>query len=119
VEEFAAEMAKLYTYCEETLILTSDAAIQQVVKTSEVPEFLRRLDFKGGGGTSHIPVFSWLREHRMQPDLLVALTDLASDFPEQKPSFPVIWCVKEGHAAGPGWGRIVVIPEKPETLARQ
>lgn len=109
LEEFATEMAKLYTLAEETLILTCDAQIHQVVKTREVPDFLRRLKIKGGGGTSHLPVFEWFKQHRMVPDLLVALTDLHSEFPEQRPPFPVLWCVNEDHGPRPRWGKIVVI----------
>ncbi len=112
LEEFAAEMAKLYTLAEETLILTCDAQIHQVVKTREVPEFLRRLTIRGGGGTSHLPVFEWFKNHRMGLDLLVALTDLHSEFPEQRPPFPVLWCVNQDHGPGPGWGKIVVIPDE-------
>jgi predicted metal-dependent peptidase len=113
LEEFAAEMAKLHTLAEETLILTCDAQIHQVVKTREVPEFLRRLKIQGGGGTSHLPVFEWFKKNRMFPDLLVALTDLQSEFPPQRPPFPVLWCVTEDHGPGPGWGKIVVIPHEP------
>lgn len=112
LEEFAAEMATLYTLAEETLILTCDAQIHQVVKTREVPDFLRRLKIQGGGGTSHLPIFEWFRTHRLVPDLLVALTDLHSEFPEQRPPFPVLWCVNAEHGPGPGWGKIVVIPDE-------
>jgi predicted metal-dependent peptidase len=83
------------------------------VKTREVPEFLRRLKITGGGGTSHLPVFEWFKKNRMFPDLLVALTDLQSEFPPQRPPFPVLWCVTEDHGPGPGWGKIVVIPHEP------
>src|SRR5574341_267359 len=91
LEDFAAEVAKLHTLSEETLVLTGDAAIHQVIKTNEVPAFLNSLKLEGGGGTSHRPVFQWLKEHRVHPDLLVALTDLYSEFPEQPPPFPVLW----------------------------
>lgn len=110
--EFAAEGANLHTLCEETLILTGDCQVQQVIRTQRVPEFLCTLEFKGGGGTSHVPIFTWLKEHRLTPDLLVACTDLYSEYPDRKPPFPVLWCTKEGHGAGPPWGRIVIIPEK-------
>ena len=111
LEEFAAEMTKLHTLAEDCIIITCDAEIHQVVKTREVPEFLRTLKIKGGGGTSHVPVFDWFTKNHMVPDLLVALTDLDSVFPAQKPGYPVLWCVPEGrHGDGPGWGKIVVIP---------
>jgi len=118
LEEFAAEMVKLYTLAEETLILTCDAQVHQVVNTRAVPKFLRRLKITGGGGTSHLPVFEWLKAHRMVPDLLVALTDLHSEFPAQRPPFPVLWCVTEDHGPGPGWGKIVAIPREAARTIR-
>jgi len=111
LEAFAAEMAKLHTLSEETLILTHDAEIQQAIPTAKVADFLRTLQFKGGGGTSHEPVFEWLRTHRTTPDLLVGLTDLYSAFPTRKPPYPVLWCAPEQHGDPPPWGRLVVIPE--------
>jgi predicted metal-dependent peptidase len=114
LRQFAPEMAKLHTLSEETLILTCDAQIHQVIPTAKVPEFLATLNFTGGGGTSHIPVFDWLREHRHTPDLLVALTDLHSEFPDQKPPYPVLWCAPPEHGTPPPWGRLVVIPEDPD-----
>jgi predicted metal-dependent peptidase len=118
LEDFGAEVAKLHTYAEETLILVGDAKVQQVVRTQEVPAFLRKLELKGGGGTSHLPIFDYIREHREEPDLFVSLTDLASEFPATKPRYAVIWCVNESHAAGPGWGRILVIPKKAPAVGR-
>jgi predicted metal-dependent peptidase len=121
LEDFAAEVAKLYTLSEETLILTGDAAIHQVIKTNEVPAFLNTLKLEGGGGTSHRPVFQWLKEHRIHPDLLVALTDLSSEFPDQPPPYPVLWVTKEEHGTAPHWprSRVVVIPSTVGDLLEQ
>jgi predicted metal-dependent peptidase len=118
LEEFGAEVAKLHTYAEETTILVADSTVQQVIRTREVPAFLRTLKLKGGGGTSHVPVFDYIRDHREEPDLFVSLTDLASEFPPVKPRYAVIWCVTPEHAAGPGWGRILEIPKKPGTISQ-
>lgn len=112
LEAFAAEIAKLHTLSDETLILTHDAEVQQVVGTLQVPEFLTSRKFKGGGGTSHEPVFDWLRAHRTTPDLFVGLTDLYSAYPAKKPPYPVLWCTPETHGDPPPWGRVVVIPDK-------
>lgn len=114
LQAFAAEVAKLATLSEETLLLTHDAAVHQVIRTSELPHFLKTLDFKGGGGTSHVPVFDYLREHRLRPDLFIALTDLESDYPDWKPSFPVLWTTSEDHGSPPPWGRVIVIPESAD-----
>jgi predicted metal-dependent peptidase len=48
----------------------------------------------GGGGTDFRPVFGWLEDGRLNPDLLVYFTDAEGRFPEVEPTFPVVWLVK-------------------------
>ncbi len=57
----------------------------------------------GGGGTSFLPVFDWVRNQGVCPDLLVYFTDAEGAFPEHPPQFPVIWLIK-GKALPP-WGQ--------------
>lgn len=48
---------------------------------------------KGGGGTSHRPIFQWI-EDNVQEEIsaLICLTDMYSDFPREAPEYPVLWC---------------------------
>jgi len=55
----------------------------------DLPESL-----SGGGGTDFRPVFEWLENHQIQPELLVYFTDAEGRFPEHEPNYPVIWLVK-------------------------
>ncbi|MET0050277.1 MAG: VWA-like domain-containing protein [Candidatus Thiodiazotropha sp.] len=57
----------------------------------------------GGGGTSFVPVFDWVRDQGVRPDLLVYFTDAEGAFPEHPPQFPVIWLIK-GKESTP-WGQ--------------
>lgn len=66
-------------------------------------EFKLPREFKGGGGTSFLPVFDWLEREGRRPDLLVYFTDADGAFPVQEPTFPVIWLVK-GKGKVP-WGQ--------------
>jgi len=59
-------------------------------------------EIHGGGGTGFVPVFDWLAECRLRPDLLLCFTDAEGDFRQRQPDFPVIWLVK-GRAPVP-WG---------------
>lgn len=59
----------------------------------------------GGGGTRFEPVFDWLEEQRLRPDLLLYFTDAEGEFPRRAPEFPVIWLVK-GRGVVP-WGERV------------
>ncbi len=59
----------------------------------------------GGGGTSFVPPFDWLKTQDRQPDLVLYFTDAEGEFPREAPVFPVIWLVK-GKAPVP-WGQRV------------
>jgi predicted metal-dependent peptidase len=59
----------------------------------------------GGGGTSFVPIFEWIRAQHLRPDLLVYFTDAEGEFPEVEPDFPVLWLVK-GKGKVP-WGQRV------------
>ena len=54
-----------------------------------------KLSPAGGGGTDFRPCFTWLKEHGIQPQTLVFLTDLYGQFPEEAPAYPVIWASTE------------------------
>ncbi len=57
---------------------------------------------QGGGTTDFKPVFDWVHQHTMQPDLLIYFTDGKGHFPTQPPTYPSVWLVK-GAAEVP-WG---------------
>jgi predicted metal-dependent peptidase len=89
------------------MLIVHDAKVQEVVTLEEIGPWLRNLAAKGGGGTSHIPVFDRLREEGVQPDVFIGLTDLYSEFPERTPPFPVVWLVPPRHGSVP-FGRVIV-----------
>jgi predicted metal-dependent peptidase len=62
-------------------------------------------EFAGGGGTAFAPVFEWQAQQEQLPDLLIYFTDAEGEFPQQEPTFPVLWLVK-GKGVVP-WGRRV------------
>lgn len=45
----------------------------------------------GGGGTDFRPVFKWIKEQGIEPQVLIYLTDMYGTFPAEAPSYPVIW----------------------------
>jgi predicted metal-dependent peptidase len=88
-------------------ILYHDSAIQHVQqwKSTDGPLVL---EAKGGGGTSHIPVFDWIEEHGEPPACLVCLTDMYSEFPDAGPDYPVLFAsTTEGKTAP--FGQLVEI----------
>ncbi len=81
-------------------LIDCDAAIQQVnvfengesIDGSKLPWEGR--EFRGRGGTDFIPVFEYVLEKGLQPDLLVYFTDGYGSFPDltQIPiDYPVLW----------------------------
>ena len=66
-------------------------------------QFCRPRDLAGGGGTSFRPVFQWVEQQGLRPDLLVYFTDADGEFPECEPAYPVVWLVK-GRSDVP-WGQ--------------
>jgi len=63
---------------------------------------------KCGGGTDHRPVFDWVRDRGLRPDLFIGLTDLFTRLPDQAPTFPVLWVTPDAHGPAP-WGHLVTL----------
>lgn len=109
LKQFSGELAKISGLVNEVTIMTCDAAIHEVVKIYKLENFLEKIKFKGGGGTSFIPVFEKIKELNLNPELLIYLTDLFGEFPNKKPTYPVLWCVT-GSAEKAPFGECVYIP---------
>jgi predicted metal-dependent peptidase len=52
----------------------------------------------GGGETNFTPCFRWLSERGIVPQTLIFLTDLCGGFPEEAPSYPVLWASTESRS---------------------
>lgn len=94
------------------VIVWCDAKVQRVDDVEEPSDLnvLRHKGAPGGGGTSFIPVFDYIRENDLEPDALVYLTDGLGSFPGAPPSFPVIWGNIYPNAQYP-FGEVVDIPK--------
>jgi predicted metal-dependent peptidase len=66
-------------------------------------EFILPKEFPGGGSTDFTPVFNWIDDQTIRPDLAVYFTDANGKFPGFEPSYPVLWLVK-GKTQVP-WGQ--------------
>ena len=93
-DEFTKFMSELYgiqkNYPSDITIIQCDAEVQVVDKLKKGQTY--KTNMKGRGGTSFIPVFDYIRENRLNPDVLVYLTDGYGDFPKQ-PRYSTIWCI--------------------------
>lgn len=91
---FLGEMESILTDTKprRLVVIFCDAAVQKVEILESVGGLaaLRAGGIPGGGGTSFVPPFHWLRDNGITPDALVYLTDCYGDYPDE-PAYPVIW----------------------------
>lgn len=64
----------------------------QVFRPNDIPLTINKFKPRGGGGTSFVPVFEYIKEKRLAPAAMLYLTDMYGTFPQRAPSYPVIWC---------------------------
>lgn len=92
-----AEINSIISECkpETTHVVHCDAKVQKVDEIDGDSDF----DFqpKGGGGTDFRPVFDWADKEGIEPACLIYLTDCMGSYPDEAPSYPVLWAcnVKE------------------------
>jgi len=106
LKEFLAEINQIKAQIRAKVsLLACDANIDPDGPWEYEPweEFVLPKMFSGGGGTDFRPVFDWVENQDLNPDLLVYFTDAEGDFPNQQPLYPVIWLVK-GRLPVP-WGQ--------------
>jgi predicted metal-dependent peptidase len=77
-------------------VLYFDAEVQKV-DTFQAGEEIALAPI-GGGGTDFRPSVEWLQERGIVPQTLVFLTDLCGTFPNEAPTYPVIWASTENRA---------------------
>jgi predicted metal-dependent peptidase len=113
-----AGIAQAYEAPFEVIVCDADIhAIKKITKKRDVAT----VDLTGGGGTSSKPVFEYLEKHKV--DMLVYLTDLYIDFPEEPPRYKVLWGVinrgKETDFQPAPFGETyhLDIEENPEAMA--
>jgi len=109
LKQFAAELSKISYLVDQVTAMSCDAQVHEVVKIKKFDNFLTKLKFKGGGGTDFRPVFDKVKELKIQPELLVYLTDSYGSFPDKHPNYPVLWCLTDENGHVP-WGQSVYIP---------
>jgi len=105
------ELLSMVDSSQDITLIVADCRIRQVVTGDKLEQFIAADRFPGGGGTDHICVFDYIREHRLNPCLFVGLTDLVSIFPPCKPIYPVLWLTPEDHGDAP-WGRVIELPKE-------
>jgi predicted metal-dependent peptidase len=105
LRRMAEEFARLHEEVRPLLyVIQCDAVVTKVDRYDPAepvaPEDLKPV---GGGGTSFRPVFDYVEEQGLSPDVLVYLTDGEGAYPEQEPAYSVLWLLTQSLPAHSGY----------------
>lgn len=106
LDQACSEIRALAAQVQELHVIVADARVHEVVDLDHLDTWLRARRIRGGGGTSHVPVFDWVARQGLRPDVFIGLTDLYSAFPKRVPPYPVLWVTPRMHGKAP-FGRVV------------
>lgn len=95
-------------------VMDCDAEVQNVREFSssdiydlDVDKFV--LELSGFGGTSFTPVFDYIDENNLNPNLLLFFTDGYGDAPDNPPSYPTLWVLTHDHQVPAEWCQTIVM----------
>ena len=91
----------------ELTVIQCDCNIQHIEKFSgdnPLPGNYQWTSY-GHGGTSFIPPFEYVKEHKLRPDIFIYLTDGFGGAPEKAPQFPVLWVLTADADNPANWGK--------------
>lgn len=96
----------------ELIVIWCDATVQRVDECNDSGDLavIRHKGAPGGGGTMFEPVFDYIREKDLEPDVLLYLTDGYGSFPTEAPKYAVIWGNISGNQASYPFGDVVDVP---------
>ncbi len=97
-------------------VIDCDCRINQVrnYKQATITDALN-IKLKGGGGTSHLPVFDWLNKNLPNAQLLIGFTDGYTSFPDKsKVRVNTLWVVAGSYRAPTDsfpFGQVIELPQ--------
>lgn len=105
LKNFVSEVAGITNWVKEMYVLTCDTEVYECEHIYEAGDKISSMQIRGRGGTMFQPVFDWVRDKGIRPDVLVYMTDGYADFPE-KVGYPVIWLICNDRV-NPPWGTTI------------
>lgn len=108
LQQFAGEINMIVKEVrpEEVVVVHCDAMVHHVQRFQPDEDVV--LEAKGRGGTDFRPVFDWVEQNGEEPRCLIYLTDMYGGFPDDPPSYPVLWASTSGVRDAP-FGEVVPI----------
>lgn len=93
-----------------------DTSVQLFEENVQDMDILKKIKFRGRGGTSFCPPFEHAKKRK--PKTFIYFTDLYGDFPKWTPPWQTLWVVPRGSiskgAPKPPFGRVLEMPEDLE-----
>jgi len=78
----------------ELTVIDCDCRVNGIhqMRNATVSDVMSKIKLKGGGGTSHIPVFDWINKNKPNSKFVIAFTDGYTEFPDKSQvKMPVLW----------------------------
>lgn len=91
------------------VLLWCDTKVTHDGDYDEPADVLDRAKPIGGGGTAFAPPFEWCKQNGITPDSLIYVTDMYGSFPDEAPTYPVLWASISTELKAP-FGEVIAIP---------
>ena len=98
-------------YLKNLTVIQCDAEVTDVKEYTENCRAPKYMQATGGGGTSFIPVFEYIKEKKLHPQVMLYFTDGYGDAPKTAPPYPVIWVLTPDGTKPSKWGEVIQLDE--------
>jgi predicted metal-dependent peptidase len=115
LKEFLTELDSiLKTVKMRATVMMVDADVHSVYEFGPFEFDAGRLRFLGRGGTAFEPAFEKVEEMGLTPTFGLYFTDSYGSFPQEPPSYPVLWAltVPPNHKHAIPWGQVMHLREE-------
>ena len=119
--EFISEISSIVNSFKnvDLTVIDCDCRVNGIheLRNASVSEVIHKIGAKlrGGGGTSHIPVFDWINKNKPTARFVIAFTDGYTEFPPQEDvKQPVLWVVAGNWRADKDnfpYGKVIELPK--------
>jgi len=120
--EFISELASICNSFKnvDLTVIDCDCRVNGVhpLKNAQASEVISRIgkNLKGGGGTSHIPVFDWINKNKPNTKFVISFTDGYTEFPpKSQVNMPVLWILAGDWRADKKnfpYGQVIELPKR-------
>jgi len=105
-DHFAGHALRIMEECnpKKVYVLYTDTQVQRCDEFDQDEKPV--LSFYSGGGTDMTAGFEYIKEHGIEPDVVITLTDGYTPYPEN-PEFDAVWCVSTDAEVPSNAGEVV------------